>query len=65
MDNNPYHKPKNSWENKSGTDLYQRVTYCPYCGNTSRDVIKRYEGVWFRLTCRKCGLDYKVRNVMK
>lgn len=64
MKSNPYYKPMDAWSKSGGNDLYQRVTHCPYCGTAGRNVIKRYEGAWFRLTCRECGLDYKVRNVI-
>ena len=62
MSDNPYHTPLGNWtKNKLGRDMYQLPTTCPYCGERKRDEIVRYEGVWFRLRCKECGEDYKVR----
>jgi len=46
--NDPYFAPAGTWEaNGIGTDMYQRETYCPYCGSAKRDELKRIQGVWF------------------
>ena len=60
---NPYFRPAGTWEEGMvGTDVYQRPTHCPYCGEFGRHTIKRIQGVWFWLKCRKCGRDFKVRS---
>ena len=59
--NNPYSKSVSSWERHTGKDMYNRKTYCPYCGNEGRDEITAYDHMWRTLRCRECKKTYKVK----
>lgn len=59
--NDPYHRSATSWEHHTGLDVYQRKTWCPYCGSHGRDIITAYDLLWRTLKCRECGKTYKVK----
>ena len=57
---NPYMRPRG--EMAEGEQVYARLTFCPHCGAHQHHTIKRIQGVWFWLRCRRCGREYKVRS---
>ena len=61
--NDPYFRPQ--MELAEGEAVYQRFTFCPYCGEYKHHLIKQIQGAWFWLRCRSCGRDYKVRSKAK
>ena len=59
--NDPYFRSPTSWERHTGHDMYQRKTYCPYCGKYKRDEITMYDCLWRTLKCGRCGKTYRVK----
>ena len=59
--NDPYFKGARTWEHHKGTDVYNRKTWCPYCGHYGRDGICAYGTLWRTLKCSECGVTYKVK----